>query len=323
MSKLPKGTHAKNQTDKAKPEYEHSLSLLPLKSDVVFKLVFGDARYIDIIRAFLVAALDIPEEEYDNLKIIDPHLERDSPDDKLGILDVRVQLKNKKIISVEIQVKEIPFMAERVAFSTGRNLSRQISPGQKYSQIAKVITIVITNYDIIDSDDYYHHKFWLYDPEKKVGLTNIMEIHTLEMKKLPESTSDNSKENELIDWLRLIRSERREEIEMLATKTPEMEMAVGRLKQLSADEKTRMLYESRELYIMDEMARMEGAEARGEARGRTSGRAEGEAIGIAKGEREKALAMAKGLLAKNISLDIIAEVSGLSLDELWELEKKA
>jgi hypothetical protein len=32
----------------------------------------------------------------------------------------------------------------------------------------------------------------------------------------------DSKEEELLNWLRLIRSERKEEIEMLATKTPEM-----------------------------------------------------------------------------------------------------
>ncbi|GHS95212.1 hypothetical protein AGMMS50276_09950 [Synergistales bacterium] len=139
------------------------------------------------------------------MQIIDPHLERDRPDDKLGILDVRVQLKDKKIISVEVQVREAPYMAERVAFSTGRNLSRQISPGQDYSQIAKVVTIVITNYDIIATDGYYNHKFWLYDPEKGVGLTDVMEIYTLEMKKLPDTASENPKKNELLNWLRLIR----------------------------------------------------------------------------------------------------------------------
>ncbi|MDR1482710.1 MAG: Rpn family recombination-promoting nuclease/putative transposase, partial [Synergistaceae bacterium] len=57
--------------------------LLPLKSDLIFKLVFGDNRYIAIIRAFLIAVLDIPAEEYESLEIIDTHLERDSPGDKL------------------------------------------------------------------------------------------------------------------------------------------------------------------------------------------------------------------------------------------------
>ncbi|GHV33370.1 hypothetical protein FACS1894187_01450 [Synergistales bacterium] len=287
------------------------MNILPLKSDLIFKLVFGDARYIEIISAFLAATLDIPADDYEDLQIIDPHLERDRPDDKLGILDVRVQLKDKRVISVEIQIRETPFMAERVAFSTGRNLSRQISPGQSYSQIMKVITIVITNYDMIDIDNYYHHKFWLYDPEKRVGLTDIMEVHTLEMKKLPETTSDDSKENELLNWLRLIRSDREEEIELLAAKTPEMKMAVSRLKQLSADERTRMLYEARELYLMDEKARIDGAEAKGIAKGKAEGKAEG--------ERQKTLEVARSMLAGAMSVDLISKFTGLSVEEVNNL----
>ncbi|GHS90443.1 transposase [Synergistales bacterium] len=277
--------------------------LLPLKSDIIFKLVFGDARYTEIIRAFLVATLDIPGEEYEELKIIDPHLERDSPDDKLGILDVRVQLKNKKLISVEIQVRDIPFMAERVAFSTGRNLSRRIAPGQDYSQITKAVTIVITNCDIIADGTYYHHKFWLYDPEHNVGFTDIMEVHTLELKKLPEVAADNPKENELLDWLRLIRSDREEEIKLLATKTPEMKMAVSRLVQLSADERTRMLYEAREMYAMDEMVRIKGAHAKGKAEGKAEGKSE----------------TAINLLRMNIDKDTVSKATGLSLDEIQGL----
>ncbi|MDR3279812.1 MAG: PD-(D/E)XK nuclease family transposase, partial [Synergistaceae bacterium] len=117
----------------------------------------------------------------------------------------------------------------------------------------------------------------------------------------------DGKEEELLDWLRLIRSERKEEIEMLATKTPEMKKAVGRLKRLSADEATRMRYEARELYLMDEMARRDKAHA--------DGLAEGEA----KGKQEKAVEMAKNLLAEGISPDIIERTSGLSQDDIRSL----
>jgi hypothetical protein len=73
-----------------------------------------------------------------------------------------------------------------------------------------------------------------------------------------ETAGSDGKEGELLDWLRLIRSESEEEIEMLATKTEEMKMTVGRLKRLSVDERARMLYEARELYLMDEAARRGG-----------------------------------------------------------------
>jgi predicted transposase/invertase (TIGR01784 family) len=277
--------------------------LLPLKSDLIFKLVFGDPRYIEIVQAFLTAALDIPAEEYEGLQIIDPHLERDSPDHKLGILDVRIRLTNKKIVSVEIQVRQTPFMPERVAFSTGRNLSRQIAPGESYEQIAKVVTIVITDYDMIRADQHYHHVFRLYDEEKRVQLTDVMEIHTLELRKVPNTSGadSNSKEKELLNWLRLIRSEREEEIEMLSAETVEMEMAAGRLKRLSADERTRMLYEARELYLMDEMARINAAQAKGKLEGK--------------------LEVAHTMLAKDMPLEFTAEITGLSVEELKKLRR--
>jgi predicted transposase/invertase (TIGR01784 family) len=286
--------------------------LLPLKNDLVFKLVFGDHRYISAIRAFLIAALDIPAEEYEDLEIIDPHLERDSPGDKLGILDVRVQLKNKKLISVEVQLRKTPHMAERVAFSTGRNLARQIGPGQGYDAIARVVTIVIADYDMIPGGKPYHHVFRLYDSERGALLTDVVEIHTLELGKLPEADGPGGKEGELLDWLRLIRSEDEEEIEMLATKTEEMKMTVGRLKQLSADERAQMLYEARELYLMDEAARREAAVADGRAEGKAEGRAEGRAEGEAEGKLE----MVRRMLLGGLGIELISQVSGMSEAEI-------
>jgi predicted transposase/invertase (TIGR01784 family) len=308
---------------------------LPLKSDLIFKLTFGDHRYIQIVRAFLIAALDIPAEEYEELEIIDPNLERDSPGDKLGILDVRVQLRSRKLVSVEIQVRSLPFMAERVAFSTCRNLSRQIGPGQSYSKIEKVVTIVIADYDMIGADESYHHTFKLYDARKKILLTEAIEIHTLELRKLPEAPGADDKEDELLNWLRLIRSEKEDEIEMLATKTPEMKMAVGRLKELSADERTRMLHEARELYLMDEATRREAAEAKGRAEGEAKGRAEGEAKGKAEGRAEgiakgKAEGIAEGgakvklelarkMLARGLDAGTISEITGMTVGQIKQL----
>jgi predicted transposase/invertase (TIGR01784 family) len=306
-----KGTQADGTTGD-QPKTPKMPRLLPLKNDLVFKMVFGDHRYIAIIRAFLMATLDIPAEEYENLEIIDPHLERDSPGDKLGVLDVRVQLKNKKLISVEVQVRKTPFMAERLAFSTSRNLARQISPGQHYAAIERVVTIVIADYDMIDADNSYHHVFRLYDKDNGVLLTDVMEIHTLELRKLPETAGSDEKEGELLDWLRLIRSESEEEIEMLSAKTEEMKMTVGRLKYLSKDEQARMLYEARELYLMDEAVRREVAVAEGEARGRAEGKAEGEAM--------SKLEVARSMLTDGLPVETVMKYTGLDENSILSLQ---
>ena len=46
---------------------------------------------------------------------------------------------------------------------------------------------------------------------------------------------------------------------MLATRSPQMRKAVGVLKELSADERARMLYEKREMARMDFESRIDGA----------------------------------------------------------------
>jgi hypothetical protein len=43
--------------------------LLPLKSDVIFRMVFGDSRNKSILRDFLTAVLNLPAEEYDEIDI--------------------------------------------------------------------------------------------------------------------------------------------------------------------------------------------------------------------------------------------------------------
>jgi predicted transposase/invertase (TIGR01784 family) len=139
-----------------------------------------------------------------------------------------------------------------------------------------------------------------------------MEIHTLELRKLPDSPGADDKESELLNWLRLIRSEREEEIDMLATKTPEMKKAVKRLKQLSADERTQMICEARELAIMDEMARIEAAQAEGKA----IGEAIGEARGEVRGERKKAEEVAREMLDNGLEIELISKISGLSPEEI-------
>jgi len=55
-----------------------------------------------------------------------------------------------------------------------------------------------------------------------------------------------------------------EELEMLATKSPELKKAVGVLKELSADERTRMMAEDREKFRRDMASRVDGARKEGE-----------------------------------------------------------
>ena len=67
------------------------------------------------------------------------------------------------------------------------------------------------------------------------------------------------------------------------------------------------------------IARTEGlaeGRAEGKAVGIAEGRAEGTVVGKAEGKREQALVIAKNLLKKNMAIEDIAEVTGLSKEEI-------
>jgi predicted transposase/invertase (TIGR01784 family) len=232
--------------------------LLPVKSDFVFKAIFGDQRNADILADFLRSVLDIPDEEYDRLTVVDPHIKKESEEDKYGILDVKVHTKSGSIIQIEIQVALIPDMKERVIYSQSKMVTEQISAGQNGGVINRVVSIIITDYTFVEGSEDYHNQF-LYRTASGIVFTRLKEINTLELSKLPPDTDSS----ELWYWMKFMKTDDGEVMEMLAERNPQMRKAVGVLKELSADERTRMLYEEREKARRDIASMMGGAVHKG------------------------------------------------------------
>ena len=133
--------------------------LLPVTSDYIFKLIFGDQRNVDILAAFLRAVLDIPDDEYDRLVIVDPHIKKESLDDKYGILDVKIHTVSGGVIHVEIQNRVLTNMKARTIYSQSKLVTEQMASGMNWSDIKRTITIVITSDVFMPEGDKYHHQF--------------------------------------------------------------------------------------------------------------------------------------------------------------------
>jgi len=265
--------------------------LLP-KVDLIFKLLFGDERNREILKAFLLSVLRLPEEEYEEIIFVDPHLLPEYDGDKLGILDVKIKLKTGKILDIEIQVNPSDVMKERVVFYVSKMVTEQISSGGDYEEIKKVISILIADYELIDNSLKYHHRFTLYDIENNVEFTDLIEINTLELGKLPQVEDGTM----LWNWLKFLSSENEEDFEMVAEKNPQIKNAVERLAEISSDEQTRRLYESRHKMEWD-------------IRGRER-----------KAVKNNQIATAKHLLQMDLSAENISVATGLTLKEVNELQ---
>jgi len=269
---------------------DNKMSLLPVKSDFVFKLIFGDQRNVDILAAFLRSVLDIPDDEYDQLTIVDPYLKKESEDDKYSILDVKLHTVSGDIIHIEIQLRVLSDLAARTIYSQSKLVTEQMASGDKWSIIKRAITIIITDDIFVPEGDKYHHQF-RYRTMDGIEFTDLSEINTLDLNKLPPD--DDS--TDLWYWMKFIKSDDEEVMDMLATRSPQMKKAVGVLKELSADEATRMRYENREKARRDEESR------------------------IADAEKKTKVEIAKNLLRIGIPIDRIIEATGLKLTEIETL----
>jgi len=269
--------------------------ILPVKRDIVFKIFFADERNIEFLTDFLKSALSIPAEEYDEVVIVDPHLIREHPTDKLGIIDVKLKTVSGKTIHIEVQVAPLPNMRERIAFYDAKMVTEQIGRSERYKDIKQVISIVITESEFIAGNANYHHRFTMYDSINRVELTDIVEVHTLELCKIHPEADDSR----LLYWMEFIKAEGEIELEAVAQRDPLIKKAVARLMELSADEKTRLLFEAREKERMDTESREESARE--------------------EGERAKAFTIARNALNKKISIDDIVDITGLTRAEVEAL----
>jgi predicted transposase/invertase (TIGR01784 family) len=190
-------------------------SILPPKSNTVFQLLFGDPRNIDLLADFLKAVLDVPDDEYRNITIVNPVLLPEYPDKKLSIVDLRVKTRSGQTIHVEIQCDPVPAMRSRLVFYDSGMITGQIDVGDKYQFLKRVISILITDYPLIPESPCYHHRFTLYDHRGAGEFTDLIEIRTLELTKIP-STPDVY----LCHWLWFFRVETRDGLDMAAKASP-------------------------------------------------------------------------------------------------------
>jgi predicted transposase/invertase (TIGR01784 family) len=243
-----------------------SKKILPVKSDIVFRMFFADEKNTELLIGFLKSVLQLADDEYDEIEIADPYLLPDYIGEKLAIIDVKLHTKSRKVIHIEIQLKVTPEIRERIVYYDAKLITEQLGVSGKYSEIKKVISILITEKPLFSASERYHHRFVFYDAEAQVVFTEMIEIHTIELLKLPEITDGT----ELYDWAKFIAAESEEELDMVAERNPQIKKAVLKLRELSADEKARDLYDRREKALRD----IESNERHARAAGRAEGKAE-------------------------------------------------
>ena len=261
--------------------------------DIVFKQIF--AKREDLLRPFLKSVIGLSDDELEGLVVIDPHLYSEHEGGKLGVMDIKVLLKSSKVIDVEMQKEKFAHMRERIVYYFSGMVRDQIKSGDDYECIKRVITITITGHPLIEEDNVYHHRYTLYDPKTRSEFTDLIEVHILELPKLPKK-DDGS---DLWWWMKYIMVEKKEQLKMIAEKGPIMAKAATRLLEISEDEHTRHRLESYRRFEMDNRVMLKEAKA--------------------EGKNEGTAEVAVSMKNEGMPFDVIARLTKLSVQEIEKL----
>ncbi len=281
---------------------------IPATHDYMFKNLFGVSGKEENLKGLLEAILKV---KLKNVVIENPELPKDYEKGKKGILDVRARLEDGTIVFIEMQVKNENNIGERGTFYLCKIFISTIEEGQGYNDTKKAIAIIITDFSYFNRKEYHQIGKLKFEDcideneiveeikEESEYVTDKIEIHIIDLRKFRKIKSPKG---ELADWINLIIGEEGE-IEMAVKRNNTIAKVNEENRRLSADKKMQeqYWYEQKELYA--ENTRMSVA--------KEEGREEGKKV--------KTKEIAKKMKLKNIDIEEICEITGLTKYEVENL----
>ena len=285
--------------------------LLEPKLDVVFHALFREDNK-DLLGAL---TSDILREEV-KIKTTDKnrYVDIDEANDKLGVMDLRAELENGAHCIIEIQLKHCENEPERILYYWADAYSRQIKRGDRFGKLEKTISIAILDHELeeLRGMEEIGVKWQIRDEiTGKRILTDRLELIIIELPKARRMYKTKPS-NTICQWMLFLDNPNQKEVVQIMKENKDINKAIDELEQVSGNEKLRRIAELKEKYIRDEQASIAYAQNEGYKQGEEKGKVEG--------KNERNMEIAKKLLKKQMSTKDIAEVTGLSVEEMKKLK---
>ena len=287
---------------------------LTLKNDYLFKLLLGSEENKACLQDFLECVLDIPTGMITDLELLDKELTKDEITDKTGILDIKLRLKDGTTIDIEIQNSWSAEFIPRTLFYWSKMYIEGFKEGESYTSLTCCIAINLISQGFKLNREI-HSAYSILEQKNYQPLTDLLEIHFLNLTavKGPEirQSITTKKQEKLINWLRFIETDDKEERAMLAMTSPVLQMLNEKIDVLSLNPEERKLYESR-MKLKSDIATISEVQY-------NAGIERGKSLGLAEGSRQAKLETAKTMLTMGYPLVDICKISGLAPDEVQSI----
>lgn len=296
-----------------------------IRFDWAIKRLLRQKANFDVLEGFLTVFLG---EKITIVEILESESNQQSADDKFNRVDIKARNSKDEIIIIEIQNTRELFYLERILYGVAKAITEHISLGDTYYKVKKVYSISILYFDIGKGSDYLYH-----GQNHFVGVhtgdrlqVNVKEknaiIQRMPAEVFPEyvlirvNEFDQVAVTPLEEWMKYLK----DGTICPDTNAPGLSEAREKLKYYSMSAKERMAYDEHLNAMMIQNDVLDSAKLEGKLEGLAEGKAEGIAEGIAVGKAEgiakRNIEIAQSLKRINMPVEQIANVTGLSVEEI-------
>ena len=294
--------------------------------DWAIKNLLRNKANFDILEGFLSELLQTKV-------VIETLLESESnkhdEDDKSNRVDLLVLTEEKEHVIIEVQASMEWDYLSRILYGASKAVTEYIQAGQPFRNIRKIISVSIVFFNLGRGEDYVYHGTTEFRGTHK---HDVLQLGENEQKAYgPEKTpSDIFPEYYLIkvnQFNERVKDKFDEWVYFLKTETIQptfsaqgIKSAAKKLDILALTKEERKAYERYEENTHYEASMYESHYGRG----KLEGKAEGEAIGEARGEEKlnkERREIAKNFLKQGISTEIVMTSTGLTREEVEEIQK--
>ena len=299
-----------------------------IRFDWAAKRILRDKANFGVLEGLVTVLLN---EEIRIIEILESEGNQETADDKFNRVDIKARNSKDEIIIVEIQLTRELYYLERILYGVAKAITEHISLGDKYDKVKKIYSINILYFDLGKGADYLYHGQTVFRGvhTNDTLVINTKESDVIRMKApseiFPEyfiirvNEFNKVATTPLEEWLDYLKNGHIKD----DTTAPGLNEAKRKLQYMAMTRQEKLAYDRHIDAIMIQNDVIDTAKLEGLVEGRTLGRAEGRAEGLAEGRSEGLveanIAHAKSLKAHGISNDIIADVTGLSVEEITRL----
>ena len=307
-----------------------------VRFDWAVKRMLRDKANFGVLEGLLTVLLG---ESVHIVELLESEGNQETYDDKYNRVDVKAKNDEGEIFIVEVQLTRELYYLERILYGTAKAITEHIKLGNTYKEIKKVYSISIVYFDLGKGSDYLYHgssSFTGVHTHDTLQI-NVKENDTIRMRTpeevFPEyyiirvNEFNDVATTPLEEWVDYLKNGHIKD----DTTAPGLSEAREKLQYLMLNNADRHSYEEHLNAIMIQNDVLSTARTEGRAEGHAEGLEEGRAEGLAKGLEEglaegRAEGLAEGILlvarkmkAKGRPADEIAELTGLSPEEIDRL----